>query len=145
MNEIDLILEQLGLKNTVLTPFTKEWIASAASISHQPTVKAFLTVERIESLNELDETDIQWLSALPENERHPINYDFDQIKYQTVTLDRAIAMALMGYEIICNECGGYVRNELDLVISEGEDDNEDVCPHCKESNGLMDIIQEDHS
>ena len=129
------ILERLGLGGVEATPFTLKWVEKAFSEENIDILKSILDPHCISRLNKLTDEQKQILIALPANDIHEIDESF---RNGILSLNPMhIAMTMIGYKLVCNECGTYTVNEDALILTT---DEEELCPHCEKSNGLMDLI-----
>lgn len=130
------ILERLGLSGVEATPFTLKWVEKAFSEENIDILKSILDPNCILRLNKLTDEQKQILIALPVNDIHEVDESF---RNGILSLNPMhIAMTMIGYKLVCNECGTYIENEDALILT--TDDEEELCPHCEKSNGLMDLI-----
>lgn len=133
------LLQRLGEETLVLTAFTQDWLDIACNESSEDVISTFITPALISSLNSLEDQQQLKLLAMREKGAYSITTGAKII----VDNPMHIAMALIGYEIACNECGNYIisENSLELSASDDEDGEFEVCPHCLKSNGLMDLVE----
>jgi hypothetical protein len=140
----DSILERLGLKGVDATPFTLKWLENAFSDENCTILRSMLTSFHIGKLNSLTKDQIQILESLPKNHLYEVDEEFKDAVMSANPMH--IAMTLIGYKLVCNECGTYIVNEDALLLTTDDGNDEEICPHCHKSNGLMDLfLGEDHA
>lgn len=139
----DSILERLGLSGTEATPFTLKWVENALSDENCMILRSMLTSFHIYKLNSLTKEQIQILESLPRNHLYEVDEEFKNTVMSANPMH--IAMTLIGYKLVCNECGTYIVNEDALLLTTDDGDDEEICPHCHKSNGIMDLFQGEHN